>query len=78
VVTGELSMYSLPMEKVDRINARNLGFYSFIYIGVIPKENFPEDGNIACLLNAIYFYPDNGQHSKTILLQRYQINVTDF
>jgi hypothetical protein len=78
VITGELSMYSLPMKKIERINARNLGLYTFIYIGVTSRENFPEDGNIAGLLNTIYFYPDNGQNSKTVLLQRYQINVTNF
>jgi hypothetical protein len=44
------------MEKVDRITVRDLGLHIFIRMGVTSKENFPEDGNTARLLNAICIY----------------------
>jgi hypothetical protein len=57
------------MKKVNKIRVRNLGLYTFIYVGVTWKDNFSHDANIADL----YFYPDNGQNSKRARLQRYEI-----
>jgi hypothetical protein len=36
-VTGEFYSQSLSMKKINKIRVRNLGLYTFIYIGVTLK-----------------------------------------